>query len=242
MPSGCSMPPITILCTTPRPGRGDDLEVQEHAVAGAVVALEQQRAPDHLEAEARRGRRPPARPAAERRRRSGRPTSGRGSRRSSRASSSVRAPSTSTQPDPTPDLVVADEIGRGAERRPGGRSGPRASAEARLRTSTRTRPAARRSRRARTARPASARAPRTGSARRSCAPGSVVSARLARTVHCSLPRDTARVRVDHVAVRVLAHSEAELDRPVVAPSPSRRPSRSTPGRSARPSANVSATW
>src|SRR6478672_12706290 len=33
-------------------GRGDDLEVDEHAVARAVFTLEEQRAPHHLEAEA----------------------------------------------------------------------------------------------------------------------------------------------------------------------------------------------
>ena len=78
----------------------------------------------------------------------------------------------------------AGRRGRGAPR------GSRARPAPRLRRSTRTRPAARRWHRARTGCGASARALRSASGPTAAVSPSAPSSRLARTVHCSVPRDT----------------------------------------------------
>ncbi len=193
-------------------GRGDDLEVHEHPVAGAVVALEQQRAPDHLEAETRErvdlghvGRR-----HADAVAHAPRVVTGRDAVRGRELGA---VPVDLHPAGADADLVVADEVGRRAE--------PvlvHGAVLERGRQRGLERPLERdRQHVVRVERePHDAQRLEHLVAQRRDGGALGIGRERATRAHGPLARPSRHraVPVDHVAVRVLPHAEAELDRPV----------------------------
>ena len=242
-PSGCSMPPCSSIRSTSRRdarGAGSRCGSRSGCRRGARSS---DRRPDHGGRHAGSdGRRPPRRPPA-RRPCSGRPTSGRGSTPTSRR----RARSGCRRPRPSPRPCRSGGSGR-CRRRAAARRATRwcsgfssAAGTAAVKVHSKLIGS--------TSFGASAephdpeRLEHLVADRPGLEPLHVGRQPPARP-HRPLLRAPAhaRVGVEHAAVRVLAHPEAELDRAVLAAPPSRRPSRSTTGPTAPPCANVSVIW